>query len=270
MVVRDQRLTAREFADVGGRFGILERTALNARQADYARAFRPERTEDSMLYVHPDIPDVYVMSNERRPDLIAVGVIDAAGAWHSDGSHASEPTQAIALHAIRNPSCGGETDFCNMALLYDELSSSVRAQLDGRWAIHHWSKTKNPLMGSVLDPATREEYERVERFAPFARHPLVRTHPETGRRSLYMSPRFTIEIEGLEPDTSQLVLHLLRDMIEEERFRYKHVWRDGDVLLWDNRCLIHRACGGYAEHEKREMYRATLRGDVPYYEPSGN
>lgn len=268
LIVHDQRLTAREFAAFIGSFGSLERTVLTQQQAAYARTFKPNKPEDSMLYIHPDSPDVYVMSNELRSDLQTVGVVDDAGAWHSDASHKPDPTQAIALYALQNPGSGGDTEFCNMTGLYEALSPDLKQTVDGAWASHHWSKGKNPRLAQQLDPATREEYARIERAIPDVRHPLVRTHPENGRRSLFISPRFTIGIDGFDAQASEQLLGELFAMVEDERFLYRHRWRDGDVVLWDNRCLIHRACGGYAADQVRVMYRVTLGGDRPFFEPA--
>lgn len=265
LVVRDQRLTAGEFARFVGTFGTLERTVLTKEQAEYARTFRPNRPEDSLLYIHPDEPDVYVMSNEVRSDMQTIGVVDDAGTWHSDASHRPEPTSAIALYALNNPGEGGDTEFCNMIALYEALSPELKAALDGAHGTHHWSKGKNPRFMGSLDRAKREEYAVVERAIPDTLHPLVRTHPESGRRSLFISPRFTIGVDGLETAASEELLGTLFAMVADERFLYRHHWRDGDVVLWDNRCLLHRACGGYSADQIRVMYRATVSGDRPVF-----
>jgi taurine dioxygenase len=98
--------------------------------------------------------------------------------------------------------------------------------------------------------------------------PIVRTHPETGRQALYISPRFTLAIEGMEDAQAQELLDALFAFMTDKRFHYRHQWRDGDLVIWDNRCLNHRACGGYALPDIRRMHRTTIVGDKPFYRPA--
>jgi taurine dioxygenase len=292
LVIRDQQLTAAQFKALTDCFAPLERTSTDhtalavetraetaapaAAQAVFTRwsavvesAPTAEVNEtDSILYMHPDDPDVMILTNEVHRNLSAVGIVDDAHTWHSDGSHKPEPSLATALYALRNPSRGGDTEFCDMAAVYDALPLSAKAGLTGRIAVHHWSKARNPRIAPTLDAAAKAEYEEKAQGVPEVRHPAVRTHPATGRSTAFVSPRFTIAIEGLDPAASESLLGEVFEGMEEERCRYRHVWRDGDVVIWDNRRVNHRACGGYTSSDIRTMLRVTLRGDRPYYRPS--
>jgi taurine dioxygenase len=150
-----------------------------------------------------------------------------------------------------------------MSAVYEALGDDVKAELVGRRAIHHWSKARNPRIAPSLGAAERAEYEERARGIPEMHHPAVRTHPETKRPSAFVSPRFTIAVEGMGPSRSEELLGVVFATMEDEGLRYRHRWREGDLVIWDNRCVNHRACGGYGADDRREMLRATLRGDRP-------
>ena len=205
------------------------------------------------------------MTNEALRDLTAVAVIDNAECWHSDGSHKPEPYQAIALHILQNPAAGGgDTEFCDLRLMYDALPADDRRLLAGLTATHHWSKSINPRFAGVLDNAAREEGARIAAMIPPAHQPVVRTHPETGRPALYLSPRFTLCIDGAPPDASQAILNELFALMDDPRFCYRHQWSERDLMIWDNRCLNHRV-RAYAANDVRRRHRITIGGDRPYY-----
>jgi taurine dioxygenase len=250
VAIRDQALTA-------------------AQQAAFSRQLGPLETQDRKTYCHPDDPDILILSNEVRPDGTAVGIVDAGDFWHSDSSHLEEPCRATVLYAVRNPKAGGDTEFCNMYQVYDALPADLRRRIEGRDAIHHISKTKNPR---VKVSAARTDavayYKEREKATKEMRQPMVRTHPETGRQALYVSPRFTIGIADMPDAEAQPLLDQLFAMMLEPRFHYRHRWRDRDLVIWDNRCLNHRACGGYSLPDIRRMHRTTIRGDRPFYRPA--
>ena len=270
LIFRDQVLSAPELATFGRLFGTLETYEKAA-----AKVARPQlatlhetsarTTPDQMLYLHPKDPGVLVMTNEALRDLTAVAVIDNAECWHSDGSHKPEPYQAIALHILQNPAAGGgDTEFCDLRLMYDALPADDRRLLAGLTATHHWSKSLNPRFAGVLDNAAREEGARIAAMIPPAHQPVVRTHPETGRPALYLSPRFTLCIDGAPPDASQAILNELFALMDDPRFCYRHQWRERDLMIWDNRCLNHRV-HAYAANDVRRRHRITIGGDRPYY-----
>ena len=270
LIFRDQVLSAPELATFGRLFGTIETYEKAA-----AKVARPQlatlhetsarTTPDQMLYLHPEDSGVLIMTNEALRDLTAVAVIDNAECWHSDGSHKPEPYQAIALHILQNPAAGGgDTEFCDLRLMYDALPADDRRLLAGLTATHHWSKSINPRFAGVLDNAAREEGARIAAMIPPAHQPVVRTHPETGRPALYLSPRFTLCIDGAPPDASQAILNELFALMDDPRFCYRHQWRERDLMIWDNRCLNHRV-RAYAANDVRRRHRITIGGDRPYY-----
>ena len=251
LVIRDQDLTPQQ-------------------QGAFSRQFGPLEEQSRSPHTHPDDPDILILSNEIRPDGSAVGIVDAGDFWHSDSSHKREPTQATVLYAVRNPKRGGDTEFSNMYQAYDALPETLKAKIAGREAIHHVSKAVNPRVTVSPDrPGAQDHYEMRAREVKAVRQPIVRTHPETGRQALYISPRFTIGIDGMDDGEAQPLLDaLFATFLKARQYQYRHKWRDGDLVMWDNRCLNHRACGGYGLPDIRRMHRTTIAGDRPFYRPS--
>lgn len=241
-----------------------------AQQGAFSRQFGSLETQDQRNYTHADDPDVLILSNEIRPDGTAVGIVDAGDFWHSDSSHHEAPCQATILFSVRNPSRGGDTEFCNMYMVYEALPDDLKHAVEGRYAIHHVSKTRNSRVKISPDrPGAKDYYERRAIEVGEVRQPIVRTHPETGRQALFISPRFTIGIDGMDDAEAQPLLdRLFASYVKERRFQYRHKWQDGDLVMWDNRCLNHRACGGYGLPDIRRMHRTTIVGDRPFYRPA--
>jgi taurine dioxygenase len=247
LAIRDQHLTPKQQVAFSELFGELE-SQLNSD------------------YVHPDDEHVLILSNELRPDGSAIGVVDAGDFLHSDSSWRTEPCSATILYSVRNPRTGGDTDYCNMYLAYDALPGDLRGQVAGRYAIHHASKTKNPRVTvSTGRPGAQAFYEAQETRMPDVRQPMVRTHPETGRQALYISPRFTLHVEGMDADASEVLLQRLFAVMDDPKVRYRHRWHEHDLVMWDNRCLTHRATGGYVLPDIRRMHRTVVAGDAPFY-----
>jgi len=264
LIFRDQVLSATELAAFGGVFGPLETYQSVPKAAQPLLASLQETsqraTPDQMLYVHPEDSGVLIMTNESLPDLAAIAVIDNAECWHSDGSHKLMPYQAVAVHVVQDPmSGGGDTEFCDLRLIYDALPPGEQELLSGLTATHQWSKSLNPRFAGALDDAARKKGAYIAAKIPGIRQPLVRTHPETGRSALYLSPRFTVCVDGAEPDASEEILNELFAFMDDPRFCYRHQWRKGDLLIWDNRCLMHRATPFEDFKYARDMRRTTCR-----------
>jgi taurine dioxygenase len=267
LIFRDQVLSAPELAAFGRLFGPLqtyERTAAKAARPPLAclRQTNARTTPDQMLYLHPEDCSVVIMTNEVLPGQAAIAVIDNAECWHSDASHKSEPYQAVAVHVLQNPATGGDTEFCDLRLIYEALPAADQKLLAGLTAAHHWSKSLNPRFSGALDDAARKEGASIAAMIPQAHQPVVRRHPETGRPALYLSPRFTLAIDGAAPDASEAILTELFALMDNPRYCYRHQWRNGDLVIWDNRCLNHRV-HGYAASEVRRRHRVTIGGDRP-------
>jgi taurine dioxygenase len=274
LIFRDQVLSAPELAAFGRLFGPLETyetVPAKAARPPLAslRETRARVTPDQMLYLNPEDSGVLIMTNEALPDRTAIAIVDNAECWHSDASHKPEPYQAIAVHVLQNPTAGGgDTEFCDLRLMYDALPAGDKRRLAGLTATHHWSKSLNPRFAGALDNATREEGVRIAAMVSEVHQPVVRTHPETGHPSLYLSPRFTLRIDGAAPDVSEAILSELFALMDDPRFCYRHQWRERDLLIWDNRCLNHRV-RTYAANDVRRRHRVTIAGDKPYYRWGG-
>src|SRR4051812_2913452 len=173
LAIRDQHLSAAE-------------------QGVFTRRWGPCEPQDQLHYTHPEDRDVLILSNEIRADGSAVGVVDAGDFWHSDSSHKPEPCRATILFSVKNPSQGGDTEFCNMYQVYEALPEEIKRKIAGRSAVHHVSKLRNPRVVVSPDrPGAEEYYAKRAKEVPEVVQPIVRTHPETGRQALYVSPRFT-------------------------------------------------------------------------------
>jgi len=248
---------------------IRDQTLTPRQQAAFSRQLGPLEAQDRKTYCHPDDQDILILSNEIRPDGAAVGIVDAGDYWHSDSSHLEEPCRATVLYAVKNPATGGDTEFINMYQVYDALPDDLRRRVEGRYGIHHISKIRNPRVNvSTARTDAVAYYKEREKATRDMLQPMVRTHPETGRQALYVSPRFTIGIADMADAEAQPLLDRLFEIMLEPRFRYRHKWRDGDLVVWDNRCLNHQACGGYSLPDIRRMHRTTIRGDRPFYRPA--
>ena len=237
------------------------------RQGDFARQLGPLEPQDRSAYSHPDDSDILILSNDRRPDGSQIGIVDAGDFWHSDSSHIAEPCRYTMLYAVTNPSKGGDTHYIDMRAVYDALPAALKRRIEGREAIHHISKTLNPRVAVSAERAGAAEYykAREKDRAPVAQ-PMARTQPESGRPALYVSPRFTIGIAGMDDAEAQPLLdEIFRFMFSNPAWRYTHKWRDGDLVIWDNACLVHMAGGGYEYPDVRRMHRATVAGDKPFF-----
>lgn len=202
-----------------------------------------------------DCPQIHYISNQDRFED-GTRYIPGEG-YHTDHSNDAEPPKATVLHAVKLPDRGGDTQFVDMQRAYEGLPGETKQRLDGLQAVHVYQSKYSarklialPSQGSADVPKT-------------VTHPLVRTHPETGRKSLYLNP---IRIEGIVGMAAGEALDLLEDLIghaTQEQFQYRHKWKTGDLVLWDNRCLLHKANGDYDHAQLRYLYRVMLRGDRP-------
>ena len=203
----------------------------------------------------PECPLVHYISNQDHyPD--GRRYIPGEG-YHTDHSNAPCPPKATILHAIRLPSRGGDTQFVNMHLAYDELPDATKRRIADRQAAHvYQSRHSARRLMELSSEAKKEVPDAVI-------HPLVRTHPDSGRKAIYINP---IRIEGIVGMAEGEALDLL-DMLlahaTRPQYGYRHCWQPGDFVLWDNRCLLHKANGDYDMNEVRYLYRLMLKGDKP-------
>jgi taurine dioxygenase len=203
----------------------------------------------------PECPQIHYLSNQDSfPD--GRRYIPGEG-WHTDHSNAVRPPKATVLHAVRLPDQGGDTQYANMAAAYAALPSATRERIASLIGIHVYqsSHSARKLMG-----LNETDKERVPNAVL---HPLVRTHPESGAKSIYLNPIRVEGILGLDHKEALPLLDELLDYGTQERFQYRHAWKPGDFVMWDNRCLLHKANGDYDMDQVRYLYRVMLQGDVP-------
>ena len=177
--------------------------------------------------------------------------------WHSDQSFVERPAKATILHAHEVPSRGGATWFCDTAGAYDALPAQKKQSLAGLMAVHGYDTVR-----ARHRPAVRSQAEVDE--TPEVVHPLVRTHPESGRKVLFLNLNRVDRIAGLTRGESDALLDELAAWVTQERFVYRHRWSVGDILVWDNRCTMHRVAYDSPAGDRRFMYRAVTKGDRPY------
>ena len=238
-------------------------------QATFARRWGSLEGQDRSAYCHPEDSDILILSNERRPDGSQVGIVDAGDFWHSDSSHIQDPCLITMLYSVKNPEQGGDTHFLNMVQVYNALPAAMKTRIEGLNAIHHVAKTLNPRVTvSKEREAAVDYYKAREKETKPVTQPMVRTHPVTGEQALYISPRFTIAIEGMPDAEAQPLLdELFRFAFSNVAWQYTHKWQDGDFVFWDNACLNHMAGGGYSYPDIRRMHRTTIAGERPFYRP---
>jgi taurine dioxygenase len=199
-------------------------------------------------------PGVMLVSNIRENGEPIGSLPDGEMQFHSDMCYTENPVKGTFLYAIEVPSAGGDTLFLNMYSAYDGLPEAMKARLAGLRALNSYS---HGYSGATL----RSANQRLPEDRHFT-HPVVRTHPDTGRQALYINRLMTMEIEGLPEAESAALLEELFTHIEQERFIYAHNWRAGDLVLWDNRCTLH-ARTDFSAGERRLLRRVVIKGDRP-------
>jgi len=195
-------------------------------------------------------PSVMLISNIREDGKPIGALPDGEMHFHSDQCHQEIPAKATLLYAIEVPSKGGNTLFSNAYSAYEALPEDLKARIAGRRALNAYT-TDTTVRSANYDDAKSSHW-----------HPVVRTHPATGRKALYVNRLMTREIEGLARDESDAILQRLFDHQEQPKFVYEHVWRPGDILMWDNRCTLH-ARTDFSSGERRLLRRVTILGEKP-------
>lgn len=214
----------------------------------------------------PDHPEVLVLSNETDDQGNAVGIKDGAQYWHTDISYEKEPLSFSILRAIKLPEKDGtilgDTMFVSTGAAYEALSNEMKERLQGLTSVHSYTTYTKARQGreKIRGKTTQEQKDRV----PDSIHPVVRTHPETGRKCLYVNEGFSIKICELPEDESQSLLDELFEHIKKPEFLYRHHWQPGDVLIWDNPQTQHCAVGDYDVPLYRTMNRTAVKGSVPF------
>jgi taurine dioxygenase len=244
LVFRDQKLTPEQHIAFGRRFGPLEIHVVKR----------------ALLQGHPEILLVTNIKNEAGEDI---GLSDAGQTWHTDTSYRQRPSRGSILYALEIPhdengKALGNTLFASTAKAYEDLPEETKRELDGRKAIHSYAYRKRPE-GSQRAKITAT----VLHETPDIAHPIVRTHPATGRKALYVFEGECTGIEGMPAEEALPLIHDLTERCIRKEYIYEHNWRVGDVVMWDNAASLHLAICDYKLPLRRLLHRVTIEGGVP-------
>ncbi|MBI08666.1 MAG: taurine dioxygenase [Rhodospirillaceae bacterium] len=236
VVIRDQNITPEQHADFSRRFGKLMVHVL----------------KDDLLEGQPEI---YRLSNKIE-NGVPQGRPNAGQYWHSDLTYEEVPSKGSVMYAMEVPDAGGDTLFAHTAASYDALSEPMKAFLSDKTAIHDFRHAYETFSKRI--PGTMPISEEVFAARPPVEHPVIRIHPETQRQCLFVNPGFTVRIKELSYDESDAILGYLYGHMVKPQFFYRHNWRANDLVLWDNRSLMHCAVGDYGPEKTRHMHRTTI------------
>jgi taurine dioxygenase len=237
LLVRDQSLSDADLIAFSRRFGDLDLAPIQ---------------ETGRRFVE-GLPELYVVSNVVEGGVPIGSLGNGEAVWHTDMSYVEVPPQASALYALEVPPTGGNTSFIDMYAVYAALPDDLKARIAGRRVKHDGTYNSGGFLRQGVTPSDDP------REAPGSLHPLVYTHPETGRPALYLGRRRNAYIDGLDLAESEALLDELWDHVDGDRFGWSHQWRKGDLVLWDNRCTMHRR-DAFDPAARRVMHRTQIKG----------
>ncbi len=260
-----QELSNRQFDEIHE--ALLDRTIIVFRdqhitpdqQVAFARRFgEPQPAEVSGFEKSKDNPEIDILEYDAdHPPHVTRDL------WHTDFAGTERPTMGTVLYAKDIPPRGGDTVWVSMVAAYEALSDRMKAHLDGLWAYHDsyqpYGEHVRPEM--YEGEGTEHLKERRASYRP-ALHPVVRTHPVTGKKGLFVNESMTTMIKDVDKRESDFLLRYLFDYLRTPEFNYRHKWQTNDLAVWDNRLSLHYALFDYTEH--RLMHRIVIQGDVPY------
>ena len=220
-------------------------------QVRFGERFGPPAVSHTRRYTTKN-PAVMLISNIRENGQLIGALPDGEMHFHTDQCHQERPAMASMLYALEIPSAGGNTLFANAYLAYETLPAAMKQKIEGR----------NALNAYDYDNASMKRGTKPREGIPSYWHPIVRTHPATGRKALYVNRLMTVAIEGLPDAEGEALLSALFDHQEQPQFIYEHIWRPHDLLMWDNRCTLH-ARTDFSAAERRLMRRLTILGEKP-------
>lgn len=238
LVIRNQAITPEQQLVFARRFGEIE---INFNSGKYGL---------------PELPEIYIISNITQSGK-PIGSRRAGENWHSDMIYSKKPPRATMLFALEIPELHGltlgDTAFANAAHAYDALPDTMQETIGSLHGVFDFTGRKRD---QTPEPATIARYPPVQ-------HPIVRTHPRTGRKSLYINRDDCTGIVGMEPSDAEALIIALSDHVTRPEFRYRHQWRQGDVVMWDNCTVQHKAILDYDLPQRRLIHRLTIEGSIP-------
>lgn len=233
LVLRDQHLTTAQHVAMSRMFGELE-----------VHPMRPQG----------EFPEILVLDNHKDNPVLSTDV------WHSDTTFRRNPTKYTILRCQIMPALGGDTLWADMEAAYAGLSDPFRRTIEGLRAVHDFQNFRVLFKNTDED---RARLRKMEELFPNPSHPVVRTHPVSGRRSIYVNPQFTLRIEGLKAAESRAILDVLFAQAQVPEYQFRLRWTPGAIVFWDNRSTQHYAANDYYP-ERRRMERTAVVGDTPF------
>ena len=246
IIMRGQKLTAPDLVRFSKYFGTIQQSAHK--------------------YSHKDAPDAYVLSNIVDVNGQNIGLAEAGPFWHTDGVYFETPHAYTLFYAVEIPHDGdtplGDTQFASPTNAYDGLSEAMKQRLAPLKAIHSMTRPRSAerLGTRKRAPLTAEQLAKH----PDRAHPAIRTHPNTGRKSIYVNENYTETIAGMAPEEARPLLDQLQAHCLQPQYYYRHKWQVGDVVICDNCALQHKATLDYKLPQRRILYRTTIAGGVPF------
>jgi len=235
LVMRDQHFEPEQFRSAVRLFGEIQ----------------PHDKKERHVPGHPGID--YVSNDEIENGRRII----PGETFHTDHSNHPRPPKATTLFAVELPSSGGDTQYVNMHDAYDDLPEDTKKKIDGLKAVHVYQSKYSPRpLGRITEESRRE-------VPPPGIHPLVRTHPENGRKALFLNPVRMESIIGMEDKDALALIAELMQHSTQKKYEYRHKWRNGDWVMWDNRSVMHQANPDYDMNERRYLYRLMLQGETP-------
>ena len=231
--LRDQNINTAQQVTFGRRFGDLE-----------VHPFRPEGK----------IPEIMVLDNHKDNPVLSTDV------WHSDTTFRECPTKYSILRCLKIPETGGDTLWADMCAAYVGLSDAIKNMIDELFAVHDFKNFRGLFSNSEND---RKKVLELKKLYPTPTHPVVRTHPVTGRKAIYVNSQFTLGIVGMKDKESRALLELLYEQAQIPEYQFRLRWKPGTLAIWDNRSTQHYAANDYFP-KRRHMERVAVIGDKPF------
>ena len=230
----------------------------NEQHIAFSRRFGELEIHTAKHWLLPDFPEILVLSN--RGEQGTKPIVNGGAYWHSDMTYKAKPPLASLLYAFEVPPQGGDTLYADMYAAYETLDEQMKRRIGDLEAIHRYGDRYQMMARDDKDrpPLTSQQLAEV----PDVVHPVVRAHPQTGRKALFVNEGFTIGVTGLPKDEGDALLEKLFRHSVQAAHVYRHRWQAGDLVMWDNRCTMHRATE-YDLHHDRAMHRTTVQGDRP-------
>jgi len=249
LFIRNQTLAPEHLLEFSRRFGTLEK---HVRQE----------------YALPGYPEIHLISNVKEGER-SIGSAYAGDDWHTDLCFMSRPSRCSLLYAVEVPVKDGkplgDTEFCSAAFAYETVNDAMRQQLSGLRAVFQYHRAQERKRQQRAQDHPRPELTPEQKArTPDVSHPVIRTHPMTGRKCLYVNQTYTFGIEGMTDEQAQPLLQGLYAHITNPKYVYRHKWQVGDLLIWDNCLTQHKAIGDYAMPQRRLMHRTAVEGSEPF------